>query len=44
MAEAVERVLAREWTEADFEAARRDMDWEKEKRKLMEMVDKMRND
>ena len=44
LAEAVERVLAREWTEADFEAARRDMDWEKEKRKLMEMVDKMRND
>ncbi len=43
LAEAVERVLAREWTEADFEAARRDMDWEKEKRKLMEMVDKMRN-
>ena len=43
LAEAVERVLAREWTEVDFEAARRDMDWEKEKRKLMEMVDKMRN-
>ena len=35
LAEAVRRVLAREWREEDFEEARRDMDWNKEKKKLI---------
>ena len=39
LAEAVRRVLAREWTEKDFEAARRDMDWNKEKEKLLGIVE-----
>ena len=37
LAEAVERVLARKWTEADFAAAREDMDWNKEKKKLLDI-------
>ena len=40
LAEAVRRVLAREWTEKDFEAARRDMDWDKEKEKLLGIVER----
>ncbi len=40
LAEAVRRVLAREWTEKDFEAARRDMDWNKEKEKLLGIVER----
>ena len=38
VAQAVERVLAREWREADFEAARRDMDWNKEKQLLINIA------
>ena len=38
LAEAVERVLAREWQDEDFAAAREDMDWNKEKEKLIECV------
>ncbi len=37
LARAVERVLAREWTEADFAEARKDMDWNNEKQKLLEI-------
>ena len=42
LAEAVRRVLAREWTEKDFEAARKDMDWNKEKRILQGIVEKLK--
>lgn len=38
LAEAVQRVLAREWKDEDFAAAREDMDWNKEKEKLIECV------
>lgn len=38
LAEAVEKVLAREWSEGDFAAAREDMDWNKEKQKIIEAV------
>ena len=38
LAEAVKRVLAREWKEEDFAAARQDMDWNKEKVKLLECL------
>lgn len=38
LAEAVKKVLAREWTEEDFAAARADMDWNKEKMKLIDIV------
>lgn len=38
LAEAVKRVLAREWSEADFVEARKDMDWNKEKTKLLECL------
>ncbi len=38
LARAVERVLARQWTDADFAAARRDMDWEREKQKLLAIL------
>lgn len=34
LAEAVKRVLVRQWSETDFEQARREMDWEKEKQIL----------
>lgn len=37
LAEAVKRVLAREWNEADFAEARKDMDWNKEKQKLIQL-------
>ena len=37
LAEAVKKVLARQWTEADFAAAREDMDWNKEKKKLLDI-------
>lgn len=39
LAEAVKRVLAREWTDDDFAAAREDMDWKKEKKKLIEIIE-----
>ena len=38
LAEAVKRVLAREWHEADFAEARADMDWNKEKQKLIDCI------
>ncbi len=38
LARAVERVLARQWTDSDFDAARRDMDWEREKQKLLAIL------
>ncbi len=38
LAEAVRKVLAKEWKEEDFAAARADMDWNKEKRKLLECL------
>jgi len=38
LVEAVKRVLAREWKEEDFAAARQDMDWNKEKVKLLECL------
>ena len=38
LAEAVERVLAREWTEADFTGARKDMNWENEKTRLINIA------
>ena len=41
LAQAVERVLAREWTDADFEAARRDMDWNKEKQLLIKIANEL---
>lgn len=41
LAEAVKKVLAREWKESDFEAARIDMDWNREKKKLTDLVNKL---
>ena len=37
LVEAVEKVLAREWSEEDFAEARKDMDWNKEKQKLIDI-------
>ncbi len=39
LAEAVEKVLSREWTEENFAAARADMDWNNEKKKLTKIID-----
>ena len=39
LAESVGRVLARRWTDEDFGSARRDMDWEKEKKKLLASIE-----
>ena len=39
LAEGVKRVLAREWKEEDFAAARADMNWEKEKKKLIKIIE-----
>lgn len=41
LAEAVRKVLAREWSEADFAVARRDMSWEREKMKLLKVVERV---
>ena len=38
LAEAVKKVLAREWKDEDFAEARKDMDWNKEKIKLLEVA------
>ena len=38
LAEAVKKVLSREWSDADFVEARKDMDWNKEKEKLIEII------
>lgn len=38
LVEAVKRVLAKEWKEEDFAAARQNMDWNKEKVKLLECL------
>ena len=37
LASAVEKVLAREWTDADFAEARKDMNWNIEKQKLIKI-------
>lgn len=37
LVDAVKTVLAREWKDEDFAAAREDMDWNKEKQKLIEI-------
>ena len=42
LAQAVQRVLARQWSADDFAAAREDMDWNKEKQKLTAIVEKTR--
>lgn len=39
LAEAVKKVLAREWKEEDFASARADMDWNKEKEKLIKIIE-----
>ena len=41
LAEAVRSVLARQWSGEDFSAARHDMDWKKEKEKLIEIVEQL---
>ncbi len=41
LAEAVKKVLAKEWNDADFAEARKDMDWNKEKNKLLEIIEKI---
>ena len=41
LAEAVKRVLSRDWREEDFAEARKDMDWEREKRKMTECVNSL---
>jgi glycosyltransferase involved in cell wall biosynthesis len=41
LAEAVKRVLSRDWGEEDFAEARKDMDWEKEMRKMTECVNSL---
>ena len=41
LAEAVKKVLAREWGEEDFTEARKDMDWNNEKQKLIEIIEKI---
>ena len=41
LAEAVKQVLSRSWTEADFAAARQDMDWNKEKKKLIKTANEL---
>ena len=38
LAESVKKVLARVWSKEDFAEARKDMDWNKEKEKLIECV------
>lgn len=42
LAESVERVLARNWTDADFAEARNDMNWNKEKQKLLNIVENLK--
>lgn len=42
LAEAVKKVQARGWSEEDFAEARKDMDWNKEKEKLIECVNKLK--
>ncbi len=37
LAKAVERVLSRTWSDEDFAEARKDMDWNKEKQKLIDI-------
>ena len=41
LAEAVKGVLSKEWKEDDFAEAREDMDWNKEKLKLIKIIDKI---
>lgn len=37
LAESVEKLLSRQWNDDDFSMARRDMDWNKEKEKLLQI-------
>jgi glycosyltransferase involved in cell wall biosynthesis len=39
LAHAVKKILSRQWSEADFTAARADMDWEKEEQKLLKIIE-----
>ena len=39
LAECIDKVLGRSWSDADFAEARRDMNWENEKIKLLESID-----
>jgi glycosyltransferase involved in cell wall biosynthesis len=41
LAQAVGKVLAKDWHDADFAEARKDMDWNKEKQKLIEIINKI---
>ena len=41
LAEAVKRVLSKEWKEDDFAEAREDMDWNKEKLKLIKIIERI---
>ena len=42
LAESVTRVLSRQWTADDFSAARADMDWNKEKQKLINIPNNLK--
>ena len=42
LAEAVKKVLAREWKEEVFAAARKDMDWARERVKLLSIIDMLK--
>lgn len=41
---AIERVLAREWSDEDFAEARADMDWNNEKQKLLAVFQKLKEE
>lgn len=41
LVEAVRRVMDRKWEDSDFDEARRDMDWQREKEKLLAVADKV---
>ena len=43
LAESVKKVLAHPWSEADFAEARKDMNWSKEKEKLLETLKQSNN-
>lgn len=42
LVEAIERVMAREWSDEDFAEARADMDWNNEKQKLLAVFQKLK--
>lgn len=43
LAMAVEKVMARSWSDDDFAEARKDMDWNKEKQKLTNILETIKN-